>query len=71
MKALGVKELGEFIKGEKDLKTALKLAKMHTRQYIKRQRTWLKGKLKPDILFDMVYDGQEEYVRRVASRIQE
>ena len=54
-----------------DLKDALKLAKLHTRQYVKRQRTWLKGKLKPDIVLDAIYEGQEEFVRRILNRIQE
>ncbi len=65
MKALGVQDLGEFIKGTKPLKEALKLAKMHTRQYVKRQRTWLKGKLHPDLKFEFIYSGQEEFVRRI------
>ncbi len=65
MKALGVPELGKHIKGETDLKDALQLAKLHTRQYVKRQRTWLKGKIKPNIKFDEVYVGQEDFVQRI------
>lgn len=67
MKALGVQELGQFIKGEKTLKDALKLAKLHTRQYVKRQRTWLKSKLKADIEFKEIYVGQAEFVRKIMS----
>lgn len=62
MKALGVPELSLFVKGEMSLPDALELAKLHTRQYAKRQRTWLKNKMSADIVFDDVYEGQSEYV---------
>lgn len=69
MKALGVPELALFIKGEKTLKEALELAKTHTRQYAKRQRTWLRGKLNADIEFDSIYVGQPEYVSRILNKL--
>ena len=62
MKALGVPELSVFVKGEMDLSEALDLAKLHTRQYAKRQRTWLRNKLTADVEFDNVYNGQNEYL---------
>ena len=65
MKALGVPELGKYIKGEVDLKDAIQLAKLHTRQYVKRQRTWLRGKIKPDLQFDTVYVGQDDFVQSI------
>lgn len=69
MKALGVQELGCFIRGEKTLKEALKLAKLHTRQYVKRQRTWLKSKLRADIEFNLIYDGQQDFVRQILNKL--
>lgn len=69
MKALGVPELGRYIKGEITLQQALDLAKLHTRQYAKRQRTWLKHRLHADIeLFD-VYRGQPEFVAQILNAI--
>lgn len=62
MKALGVPELSMFVRGSVTLTEALNAAKLHTRQYAKRQRTWLKNKLSADIVFDEPYQGQEEYV---------
>ncbi len=62
MKALGVPELSLFVKGEMSLPDALDLAKLHTRQYAKRQRTWLRNKLLADVEFDNVYNGQNEYL---------
>ena len=65
MKALGVPELSQVVKGEMLLDKALELAKLHTRQYAKRQRTWLRNKLQADIVFDDVYSGQPEYMEKI------
>ncbi len=55
MKMLGVPELIAFVKGEKNLREAIDLAKLHTRQYAKRQRTWFRNKLKADIILDKCF----------------
>lgn len=55
MKALGVPELAAFCKGEVDMKTAIQNAKLHTRQYAKRQRTWFNNRLKADYVFNKCY----------------
>lgn len=65
MKALGVPELSLAVKGEMLLSEALELAKLHTRQYAKRQRTWLKNKLSADIVFNDVYAGQPEFLSQI------
>lgn len=65
MKALGVPELMRAAKGEIPLSEALELAKLHTRQYAKRQRTWLRNKLKADIVLDEVYAGQPEFLEKI------
>lgn len=65
MKALGVPELSLAVKGEILLSDALELAKLHTRQYAKRQRTWLRNKLQADIVFDEVYSGQPEFLEKI------
>ncbi len=44
MKAIGVPELGDYIKGKTDLNQAVALAKLHTRQYAKRQLTWFRNR---------------------------
>lgn len=46
MKAIGAPELMSFLKGEVDLEKAVELAKLHTRQYAKRQLTWFRNRLK-------------------------
>ena len=65
LKALGVPELTQFIRGELLLNNAVDLAKLHTRQYAKRQRTWLKNKLPADLEFSEAYTGQPEYVEKL------
>ena len=54
MKMLGVPELLAHLHGEVSLEKAVDLAKLHTRQYAKRQRTWFKNKLKADVLVDII-----------------
>jgi tRNA dimethylallyltransferase len=45
MKAIGVPEFRDHIAGKTDLETALRLATFSTRQYVKRQTTWLRHQL--------------------------
>ena len=63
MKALGVPELMEYIKGNCSLKEAVDNAKLHTRQYAKRQRTWFKNKLNADFELKNCYLGNFETVK--------
>lgn len=65
MKALGVPELSAFIRGETSLDDALEAAKLHTRQYAKRQRTWLKNKMPAEVVFTEVYQGQESFITAI------
>jgi len=42
MSGLGYKEIGLYLQGKISLNEAIKLIKLHTRQYAKRQMTWFK-----------------------------
>lgn len=55
MKMLGVPELLTFVRGESDLSEAVNLAKLHTRQYAKRQRTWFRNKLDAEHVLDKCF----------------
>lgn len=55
MKMLGVPELRKFLHNECSLSEAVELAKLHTRQYAKRQRTWFRNKLKAEIEINCCY----------------
>ena len=43
MKAIGVREIANFIEGKSSLDEAKNMMKKNTRNYIKRQDTWIKG----------------------------
>ena len=56
MRALGVRPLIAYIEGQWSLEEAIVRAQTDTRQYIKRQLTWLRGNIiawKRVDLFDM------------------
>ena len=63
MKALGVPELMEYVNGKCTLAEAVDNAKLHTRQYAKRQRTWFKNKLKANLELPNCYKGDFETVK--------
>jgi tRNA dimethylallyltransferase len=53
LKAIGVKELGAFIKGEWSLKTAIEQAQINSRQYAKRQLTWFRHQVDKKIVIEV------------------
>ena len=57
MRALGLPELLDYLNGKCDLNTAVELAKLHSRQYAKRQRTWFGNKLKAHKVLEHCYNG--------------
>lgn len=69
MKALGVPELMAFLNGKMSLEEASVLAKLHTRQYAKRQRTWFKNKLHADTAVNECYKGDENIIFDVKKRL--
>lgn len=52
MKALGVAELSAYLRGELSLADALGLAQQATRRYAKRQLTWFRHQLIPELRID-------------------
>ncbi|MBB4264904.1 tRNA (adenosine(37)-N6)-dimethylallyltransferase MiaA [Roseospira visakhapatnamensis] len=48
MKAVGVPDLAAHLRGETDLETAVMRAQAASRRYAKRQRTWLRGRVRAD-----------------------
>ncbi|MBQ8465448.1 MAG: tRNA (adenosine(37)-N6)-dimethylallyltransferase MiaA [Alphaproteobacteria bacterium] len=65
MKALGVPELLSYKRGEIKLDEALSLAKLHTRQYAKRQLTWFKSKLKSNFDICRCYQTDENLLKNI------
>jgi len=52
LKAHGAPELFRFFRGELSLQQARQIAIDHTRQYAKRQMTWFRHQLTPDVVLD-------------------
>lgn len=52
LKAIGLKEIRSFIKGECSLKTAIQQAQMNSRRYAKRQLTWFRHQVDKKIVIE-------------------
>ena len=65
MKAQGVPDLAAFLKGELGYNQAVENAKLHTRQYAKRQLTWFRNKFNADIVLNECYTGQIQIINDV------
>ena len=52
LKAHGAPELFRHFRGELSLEEARQIAIDHTRQYAKRQMTWFRHQMTPDLVFD-------------------
>ena len=67
MKALGVPELARHLAGETTLDEAADAAKQATRHFAKRQMTWLRNQVAPDLLFEAPYTA--DLRQRVVSSV--
>lgn len=59
MRALGVQELKAFLQKKYTLEEAVELAKIHSRQYAKRQMTWFNNRFSPDITLNHCFNTDE------------
>lgn len=67
MKAVGVREIAAVLRGEASLEEAVATAKQASRQYAKRQSTWLRHQLTADIRLDEKYS--ESFRHEILSNI--
>lgn len=65
MRAKGVPELMEALRGAISFEDAVELSKIHTRQYAKRQLTWFRNKMCADLILPECYTGQKEFINDV------
>ena len=70
MKALGVPELMDYLKGKISIAEAVELAKLHTRQYAKRQLTWFRNQMTADFEIKNCYRGEKNIVDDIKKAIQ-
>ncbi len=69
MKAVGLPELLSHLRGEMTLADATAAAQQATRRYAKRQMTWFRHRLHPDLVLDEQYS--ESFLRRSRQFIDE
>ena len=62
MRALGIQELKLYLQNKCLLNEAIELAKLHTRQYAKRQTTWFNNRFSPDFCLKACYDNDKFFV---------
>lgn len=62
MRALGVQELKAALTGKILLNEAVELAKLHTRQYAKRQTTWFNNRLTAHFRLTACYEENKNFV---------
>lgn len=65
MKALGVPELLAYVDNKISLEEAVDLAKLHTRQYAKRQLTWFRHKLKANFEINKCYHTDKNLIKNI------
>ena len=68
LKAHGAPELFRLLDGSIGLEEARRIAVDHTRQYAKRQMTWSRGQIVPDIVIDPQQSDGLEYVLKLTSK---
>lgn len=69
MRALGVQELKSYIIGKSSLSEAVEEAKLHTRQYAKRQTTWFNNRFEADFTIKTCYDEDKNFVEDIKNSI--
>jgi tRNA dimethylallyltransferase len=62
MRALGVQELKQYLEEKLTLPEAIALAKLHTRQYAKRQTTWFNNRFTPNFHLKACYQHDNFFV---------
>lgn len=63
LKAVGAPELSSAVRGERSLAEAVEAAKIATRQYAKRQTTWLRRQIVTDLVL------QEQYSEKLREKV--
>ena len=72
MKAVGVFELSQFLAGHLSLDEAVERARAATRRYAKRQQTWFRHQIQPDVRLINLYGPSDfgEIVQRIVNALQ-
>jgi tRNA dimethylallyltransferase len=70
LKAHGAPEFFRFFRGELGLEEARQIAIDHTRQYAKRQMTWFRHQIAPDVVIDALSGTGVETIEKYLTKIE-
>ena len=70
LKAHGAPELFAHFRGELTLEDARRIGIDHTRQYAKRQMTWFRHQMAPDVVVDPTADLGLEQTEKLLTKIE-
>lgn len=62
-KAIGFREISDWINGDITQDEAVQAAQQATRNYAKRQSTWMRNQITPDYTFDPAADDVDEFIK--------
>jgi tRNA dimethylallyltransferase len=65
--AIGAREMVAHLNGERDLETAAQQAKIQTRQFAKRQRTWFRSKMSDWHALDPAFEVSDDELLKITS----
>lgn len=65
MRTIGYRELSDYLDGKFSLQQATEFAKLRSRQYAKRQRTWFGNKLNAEAVLETCYKGDIEQLSKM------
>ena len=70
LKAHGAPEFFRHLRGELTLEEARRIAIDHTRQYAKRQMTWFRHQLEPDLVIEMPSNQAQEIAEKFLDKME-
>ncbi|MBX9977469.1 MAG: tRNA (adenosine(37)-N6)-dimethylallyltransferase MiaA [Alphaproteobacteria bacterium] len=68
LKATGVAAITAYLKGDVNVAAAITLGQQHTRQYAKRQMTWIRNQGTSDMIMDSYALSLEEQITKILGR---
>lgn len=69
MQAIGYRQVVEHLRGQRPLDETIALVKQRTRQFARRQMTWLRHQLTPEWIEATAEDSPTELAARIAARL--
>jgi tRNA dimethylallyltransferase len=69
MNAIGIRQFQSYFDGTNDLKTCIETAKTATRNYAKRQITYIKNQLSPELSITNILQINDEFINNLVKKL--